>query len=73
MYIYIARHQWLTPVILATWETKIGRIAGKQLERPHLQITRAKMDWRCGSSHTVLLCKHEALSSNLGLTKKKKV
>jgi hypothetical protein len=38
-----ARHQWLTPVILATWEADIRRIvAGDQLgqielERLHLQ------------------------------------
>jgi hypothetical protein len=25
--VQVARHQWFTPVILATWEAKIGRIS----------------------------------------------
>jgi hypothetical protein len=48
----LARHQWLTPVILATWEAKIGRIeVCRQIVRettPHppiSKITREKGTW----------------------------
>jgi hypothetical protein len=49
-----AEHQWLIPIILATWEAEIGRIVvwgqlGKQFTRSHLQINQSKMDWSCGS------------------------
>jgi hypothetical protein len=44
------------PVILATWESEIRRIMVQGqpweivLETPISKITRAKMDWRSGSS-----------------------
>jgi hypothetical protein len=44
------------PIILAVWETEIGRISlqtqpGQIVhEIPSLQNTQSKMDWRCGSS-----------------------
>jgi hypothetical protein len=46
--VQVARHQWFTPVILATWEAKIGRISiwvqPQQIvrETPSTKITRAK-------------------------------
>jgi hypothetical protein len=50
-----ARHQWLTPVILATSRLTLGgwrfeASPGKQFYRPHLQNNQSKMDWGCGSS-----------------------
>jgi hypothetical protein len=52
------RHQWLTPVILATWKADIGVLQfevnlGKCLWDPTSKITKAKMDWRCGTSGRV--------------------
>jgi hypothetical protein len=33
-----AKHQWFTPVILASWEAEIRRISlGKQFSRPYLK------------------------------------
>jgi hypothetical protein len=53
------KHWWLTPVILATWETEIRRIVvrGQPRKLAHntiSKITRAKMNWRCGSCRRVL-------------------
>jgi hypothetical protein len=47
-----AEHHWLTPAMLATWETGIRRtmVQGKQFARPHLQNNQSKLDWRRGSS-----------------------
>jgi hypothetical protein len=53
-------HWWFTPVILATWEAEIGRIA----EIPSPKITRAKWTGDVTQAVEHLLCKHEALSSN---------
>jgi hypothetical protein len=64
----------LTPVILATWEVGIGKteIRGQPgqivQETPSPKITRAKMDWRRGSSGRV----PEVLRSNPSPTKRKK-
>jgi hypothetical protein len=65
------------PVILATWEAEIGRIAvsgqSRQIvhETLHLQNSQSKMDWRCGSSGRVpaLQCLQFKLQSH---QKKKK-
>jgi hypothetical protein len=45
------------PVILATWEAEIKRMAvwGQPMQKvhetpPHLQNNKSKMDWRCGPS-----------------------
>jgi hypothetical protein len=47
------RHQWLVPVILATWGAEMRRIEIQgqpgQFERPHFQNNQNKMDWRHGS------------------------
>jgi hypothetical protein len=43
----LARHKWLIPAILATWEAEIWRIEarpGKWFLRPHLQNNWSKMD-----------------------------
>jgi hypothetical protein len=50
-----ARYQWLTPIILATWEAGIRRIEIWGQPRKifmilHLQTNQSKMDWKCGSS-----------------------
>jgi hypothetical protein len=55
--------QWLTSVILATWETEISRLRGRSQPRytvhetPISKITRAK--WSVGVAQVVehLLCK----------------
>jgi hypothetical protein len=44
-----ARCQWLTPIILCTWEAEIGRIMvqgqpGQIVPRPHPQNSQSKMD-----------------------------
>jgi hypothetical protein len=60
------------PAILATWEAEIRRVmvqgqSGQIVhETPSPKITMAK--WTGG---VALLCKHRALSSNTGPTKKK--
>jgi hypothetical protein len=69
--------QWLSLIILATWETETGRILvtgqPRQMvhETPICRITRAK--WTGGVTQVVLclLCKCEALSSNSSPTKNK--
>jgi hypothetical protein len=50
-----AVHQWLTTVVLATWEAEIRRIQfqasqGKAFPTLHLQNNQTKMEWRYGSS-----------------------
>jgi hypothetical protein len=66
-----AKHRWLIPVILATWDAHIKRIitVGGQprqevLKTPISNTTRAK--WTEGMVQVTqcMLCKHEALSSN---------
>jgi hypothetical protein len=74
----LAGHQWLTPVILATWEVVIQRITvlGQPREilhqTPISKISRAK--WAGGVAQVVecLLCKCQALISNFSPKKKKK-
>jgi hypothetical protein len=67
-------HRWLTPVILATWETEIRRIAvsgqANSSQDPISKITRAK--WTEGEAQAVehLLFKYEPLSSNPSPTNK---
>jgi hypothetical protein len=73
-----AECQWPTPIILATWEAEIGRIQGlnsrpaqaNSSRDPISKITRAK--WTAGVAQMVehLLWNCEALSSNIGPTKK---
>jgi hypothetical protein len=54
---------WLSPVmvadacILSNLDAEIRRIwfPGKYLERPNLQNNQSKMDWRCGSSGSMLV------------------
>jgi hypothetical protein len=33
---FMDRYQWLTPIILPTWETEIGRVEVQGQPRPHL-------------------------------------
>jgi hypothetical protein len=50
-----AKHQWLTPAILATWEAEIEWISFRgqskeiKFKRLYLQYNQRTMDWRCGS------------------------
>jgi hypothetical protein len=64
-----ARCRWLTPVILATWETEIRRITSRQIVRETLLPK-----WSGGVAQLVdcLLCKCEARSSNPNTAKEKK-
>jgi hypothetical protein len=43
------------PIILATWEAEIWRISSPDRENssqdPISKITRAKINWSCGSNH----------------------
>jgi hypothetical protein len=60
--------QWLTPVILATWEADIRRILvrGHPRQDPMTKITREK--WTVGVAQEVVhLCEIKALSSNSSL------
>jgi hypothetical protein len=67
-----ARRRWITPVILASWESEIGRIMiqGQLRQIVHetppanLQNNQSKMDWRCGSSGRMPTLQCKALSSN---------
>jgi hypothetical protein len=74
---FLLQDQVLTPVTLATWEAEIGRIEvwGQYRQVVHKtsisKITTAK--WTRGVSQAIelLLCKWDALSSNLSPTKTK--
>jgi hypothetical protein len=67
---WIARHQWLTPIIIATQEANIRRILvqGQHRKVAHettsSKLARAK--WTADVAQVVepLLCKPEALNSN---------
>jgi hypothetical protein len=54
---FIAGHQWVTPIVLATWEAEVKRIEvpgeSRQIFVPELQNNQSKMDWRRGSSSRV--------------------
>jgi hypothetical protein len=73
-----ARHRWLKPTILATWEAEAGRITilsqpGQIVhETPISKITRAKLTGGVAQEVEWQLCKHKALSSNPSPTKAKK-
>jgi hypothetical protein len=70
--------QWLTPVILTTWEAKIKKIKvrgqpGQIVHKtPSPKVTRAKWTGDLAQVVEHLLCKHKALSLNTKPTKKKK-
>jgi hypothetical protein len=70
----VTRHWWLMPVILTTWEAKIGwenqslrPAQANSSQDPISKITREK--WTGGVAQAVeyLYCKHKALSSNPSL------
>jgi hypothetical protein len=75
---FIARHWQLTPIILATWEAEIWRVAVQRPAQANSsgdsisKMTRA--EWTGGVAQVVeyLLCTYKALSSNSSPTKKKK-
>jgi hypothetical protein len=73
-----SRHWWVTPVILATWESEIRRIVvldqvGQIVrETPISKIIREKWTGVVTQSIGYLLCKHEALCLNPVHQKKKK-
>jgi hypothetical protein len=53
-----AGHQWLTSIIIGTWEAEIRRIEIRDQQRKIVhdptisKIIRAKMDWRYVSGRT---------------------
>jgi hypothetical protein len=65
---YIARHQWITPVILATWEAEIRRItvqdqSGQMIYEslpPSSKTNQYKRDWRWTQVVECLHCKSKA-------------
>jgi hypothetical protein len=73
-----SRHQWLKPIILASWEAEIGRIKAQgqpgkiDHETPHLQNNRAKGTEDMVQVAEHLFCKCKALNSNSSPTQKKK-
>jgi hypothetical protein len=68
-----ARHWWLTPIILATWEAKIGRsrlrVAWENSPRV-LQNNQSKMNWRHGLSGTVSILQVQSPVPSVPLKKK---
>jgi hypothetical protein len=67
--------QWLTPVILTTWEAEIRRIDSRPAQANSSQdpITKKLNTKKAGGMTQVvkqMLCKCEALSSNANPTKK---
>jgi hypothetical protein len=71
-------HRWFLPIILASWEAEIRRIAVQgQLGQvvhgtPIYKTIRAEMDWRCdcrGGAAQCLLCKCQVVTSTLSPTK----
>jgi hypothetical protein len=74
----IGQVQWLTPIVLATWDIAIGRIEVQAqceqivFETPISKIARTKWTGSVAQVVEYLLCKHEALSLNPSREKKKK-
>jgi hypothetical protein len=64
-----AKHQWFTPIILATWEADIERIKVQGQPRqivhktPISKISTAKWTGSLAQVVERLLCKHEDLNS----------
>jgi hypothetical protein len=73
-----ARHRWLKPVIIATWEAEIRKVhslrpaQAKSSQDPISKNNQSKMDWRYGSGSRVHALQMQSLEFKPHTHQKKK-